>query len=307
MILISACSRQSDLPFAINSFDISKDDKHILFSYYNNGKNVIYQIDSSGANLKPIISATDKSFFCVSYSPDNSKIVFLASHNTQPNTTSIFLASADGSNMQALNNAHGIITEAVFSKCGDSILYIKANEIKQYSPVGKTMPHGSDIYITDIYGKKTRQITNLDAYQLGNIADIDCEHLSVYWYADNGGGVHTFNKNKSEPLQRFVPTNNPRKDSSLYYALVYSKKLDEAIMLCPYEIYTLNVKTKAATVLIDNTKSTESHQMSQARFYNIQRRLMFLRDDDFKNLYNINLNGTNLQKLKLPERLYKLD
>lgn len=79
-ILLIGCGRSNRISESnkIGLFDISQDDRYLIFSYSKDNESSIYQIDTNGQNLKKIVSSTDKMlFYNPKYSKRDNKILFL--------------------------------------------------------------------------------------------------------------------------------------------------------------------------------------------------------------------------------------
>ena len=156
MVSFTSCSGRKK--YTMGLYDISKDDKYILFGAFSNNRSSIYRTNIDGSNPVIIISATkEESFWSPRFSEDGKQIVFIGEKEDGSKIKSIYISNADGSNVEKLTEGSHIIS-AFFSKYENSIIYLKANEYGKYSPIGKEMPHGTDIYSVDITSKEVKKI-----------------------------------------------------------------------------------------------------------------------------------------------------
>jgi TolB protein len=157
--------RKEDKEIIIGNFDISNDDKQIVFSCYNNNSSSIYSMDINGQNTKLLVKASNiKSYFNPKYSHDCSKIVFIAYVNGDLKNCALFIANSDGTNIIRLTNGGEIITEVAFSSNDSEIFFCKANVFKKYSPLGQDQAHDFDIYSINIKKRKIKKISELKSY-----------------------------------------------------------------------------------------------------------------------------------------------
>ena len=164
LLLANSCHSETEQKesYKIGNFDISKDDKYILYNFFSQGGSSIYQANIDGAESKLLISSNkDKSYFNPKYSQDGEKIVFIGYENKNANNCALYIANSDGTNMEQLTEGNEIISEAIFSNYGNNVIYLKANEYKHYSPIGVDQAHDFDIYSIDLNYKKVTKVTNL--------------------------------------------------------------------------------------------------------------------------------------------------
>jgi Tol biopolymer transport system component len=285
----------------LGGFDISKDDKQIVFSFYLKNGISIYNMNIDGSDLKNIV-ISDKiwSFFNPKYSADGKKIVFVGYKKELPNSRAIFIANSDGTNIQQITKGNEIINEAIFSKCENEILYTKANEYGKYSPLGKEQPHGIDVFSINITNKEIKQITNLNTYALYDISEIDCNKLLMFIYAGEDGGMFIYTKDSIKKLNRIVPVNEKVKPPEAAYKPIFSRQFNMFAFTTSYQLYVMDVNTKKSQMIYDNfsTKPDVAYLMGSICFFYTDKRILFQKNNDF-NLYSINFDGKNLKKIPI--------
>ena len=297
LLFVAGCKSQSNNDESIGIFDISKDDKHILFSFYSKEGSSICQMNTDGTQFKDLISATkDTSYFNPQFSPDGKRIVFIGDVKSGNKGGSIFVANSDGTHIERLITGNGIITEAVFSSCNNEIIYIKANEYGKSSQLGKNQAHDVDIYTVNLSDKKVKQITNLKAYGLFQVSEFDCNNFLLFLSGPEGG-MFTLPKKDQSKLNQIAPANNPRGDLSLYYLPRYSQKYGTLAFVSPYQLYTMDMKNKKAKLLYDNVGNSN---IGRVCFFNTQPRVLFLKKDGEINFYSINLDGSGYKIIPVP-------
>ena len=172
IMLVSSCKGQNTETEGLGSYDISANDKQIVFSYSKNGVSSIYVVNNDGTNLKMIISSKGgDNFYNPKYSLDGKKLAFILNKKGSINST-LCLSNADGSNILYVTDDKQIITEATFSLNGEIIYFCKANVYEKYSPIGRKDAHDFDIYSVSLKDKRITKVSNLKSYGLSNVSDL---------------------------------------------------------------------------------------------------------------------------------------
>jgi Tol biopolymer transport system component len=294
LAITNACSQNIENG-RIGSFDISKDDKTIIFSYYNKNIASLYTANIDGSNIKQLIFLGDSlSSVNPKYSFNGDKIVYLV-HKINCVNGNVFIANSDGTNVQQLTYGNQIITEAIFSINDKEIYYCKANEFDRYSQIGIKNAHNFDIYSINLIDKMISRLSYLKSYGINSISDIDEKCLLMRIEEGPNSGMYLFFKEDSSKFKRIVPINNPRNNASYYYTPIYSDTLKTIVFTAPYEIYMMSLKDKIAKLIYSNIGS---YDLSQVVFYKKQPKILFLSAEN-SNLYSINIDGTSLTTIPI--------
>lgn len=279
----------------IGLFDVSKDDSLVVFSVYHKSGASIYGMSIDGSQLKEVVLATrDSSFFNPKYSHDGKQMLFIGSAHANSDYHDIYIADADGTHRKKLTQNQKNISEAVFSKCADEIYYIQSAEFGKSSPLGKNQLHGTDVYSLKIADGSMKKITDLYAYAIFRVSEIDCEHLLIDVPYTPSGEMNMISKSNPKNLISINPVNDPRKNISFYSELLYSEKYDWFAFQAPYEIYTMPLKTKIAKLV---TKSDQ--QIGSVSFLNKQKKILYTLNNE-TSFYMVNFDGTNSVEIKIP-------
>ena len=277
----------------IGLYDISNDDKQILFTWCHNGGASILQIDTNGVLLKSIIPATiDTNYFNPKYDRGGTRVLFIGSPKNNPFNCSIYIANVDGTEKKNIVYEQGLIGEAVFSECEDKIYYIKSKEFGHSSPVGRSQPHESDIYSVNLKDGKIERITNMNAYSLYRISEYDCN--SMIMDLPPSDGMVKFFKNDPSHLINITPLNNPRQDSTLYDSPIYSRRYNILAFLAPYELYIMNMDRKQA-----QSVARDENMISNIRLFNNQKRIVYTNEVD-NDFFFINFDGSGSKRVSVP-------
>jgi Tol biopolymer transport system component len=283
---------RASLPIEINYFDISPDDKHIVFSAKENGSS-IYIANIDGTSPKNIIAATnDTAYYFPKYSPDGKKIVFIKSRRGSE-TGSLCIARSDGSRIQQLTDNEHLITEAIFSLDGKSIYFCMANVYKKYSPIGRTAPHDLDIYAININSGQIDKVSQLKLYSLSGISELDSINMLVSSYSPEWE-MYTFSK-MGGTLNRLGPSNEIGEANNLLSDPVYSRYSKSIVFRAINRLYVMNKDDKIAKRIFWNEHGS---QLWQTCPYNKSNRIMFtILNDSF--LYSIKNDGTDIKKIAI--------
>jgi len=300
VMLTISCNIQSNKnKSSIRGFDISQNDDRILFAFVNGGNSSINEMDINGNNHKTLIeSKSDKFHINPRYSTDGQKIIFIEYDKADLYNNSLFIANSDGTNIQYLTGGDGIITEAIFSNYGEEILFCKANKYSKYSPIGVKAAHDYDIYSINLSNMEVVKLSNLKAYSLHHIFEMDSDNLLMHIFDSEKGGIGLFNKNEPDKFNKIVPLNNPRETvSELFNTPIYSEKFNKMAFIAPYQIYIMDMDSKNASLLYDNRGNTHIDYIS---FFKVKEKIMFVNKGDI-NFYYTDLNGKDLRKIAIPK------
>jgi Tol biopolymer transport system component len=295
MLLVFSCKGQDTKQDGLGSFDIASNDKQIVFSYSKNNVTSLYVSNIDGKNVNLLIGSSDGiSYFNPKYSPDSKKIIFIANKKGSINST-LCIANSNGSDIINLTDDSQIITEAAFSNSGESIYFCKADEYAKYSPIGVKDFHGIDIYSLSIVDKKVAKLSNLNSYELGNIAEVDSNHLLFRLESGSESGIYLYTKDNSTLPQIIIPINNPRKDATFYYSPIYSDSLKLMAFTAPYELYVMDLKNKIANLVSSHVGKCDFGNIA---FFKTQKKIMFSYVCS-PDLFSINADGTELKTIPL--------
>jgi len=296
VLIFSGCKAYGQSQIGL--YDISNDDKSILFSFADKSNSSIFQINTNGTSLKSIVSATPDSIYLnPKYSTNGSKILFIGRPKNTSYNSAIYIANSDGTKKQRLIANQGIITEAIFSKCDDKIYYCKANEYGHYSPVGTDQAHDEDIYSVDLKTKKVNRITKLKAYGIFYISEYDCDHLLMNIPVPYQNGMVKILKGDSMKVDTINPRDHPRSNPDMYSTPRYSEKHNTFGFIATYELRIMNMDDKTSRVVVNHAGMP---QIDNFLFLHQKRKLIFTTVSE-NTFYIVNFDGAGLAIIKLPK------
>lgn len=264
-----------------DSFDLSPDEQHYLFSYYTNGKENIYRTNLDGTVMKKITDSTSERFHSPRYSRDGKIFLYLGKNGEGINK--VYYAKQDGSGQKKLTPESMHVTEAVFSVSGDEIFFIgmQADEFKKAE--GETT-EGFDLYVVDTNSGKTTQLTDQDYFLMGHLS-VSQDGKEVYYSLFKGGSDNITAFSLEEGLEKEAPGANrlPKITSSFNYSPDNSKIAYTAVSKesrqsskFEYELFLLDFENER-TIRLTNLNS----RVVSPRFFKDQDKIAFLENTNW--------------------------
>lgn len=284
----------------LGDISLSPDDSELVFSYFQKGVSKLCKGGVDGDSVKILLSATCDSVYAKpTFSPDGNRIMFLASP-VNGKLSNIFVMDKQGRNRKQITFQDEIITEAIFSVDGKHIFYIKAETFEQYSPLVRKAPHGMDIYRHTLKTNREQRITNFDAYAISAMSTaLRGKYLSVRLITEKQKGIYLIDIGRLGKIQQIIPANRPRAEvADLYDDPTYSDLSDKLIFTAPYEIYSMDMKTKLAQLLYSS-----GGNVFNVIAFNKKERILFINAPGGTHFKSVNFDGTQETQhaLHLPE------
>ncbi|TDQ08059.1 TolB-like translocation protein [Pedobacter metabolipauper] len=277
----------------LDSFDITADGKHIVFSRFFNGKIMLYKANIDGTDIKLLVDTTiDLDCKSPRFSPDGEEIVFIG-YAGKSFKSSIWRVSINGDNLKQLTDTNSLKMEAIFSNDKKNIYYTLADEFKAYSPIARAAPHKFDVYSLDLHNNKIAKVTNLKAYSIYHITDVDSLTM-VFNMGDKEGGIFFYGK-RSGVLNRLVTKNDTLTNSTGYFDPAF---IDQNHIICSsyYELVTIDLLSKYEKLILPSN----GRQFTARRYNKKLNRIFFMKSDDEYTIQSINLDGTDLKEINIP-------
>ena len=291
-------------------FDISKDNRKFVCSYYENNKAGIYEIDVTSKEKVKLSDNSKLSLIKPIYSPDNEKIACISESVSDDLKSKICLIDKSSKAIIDLTSDSLLILECVFSPSGDEIYFSGSKYFGNYSPVARKAPHDIDIYSVSIDRKRVRQITNFESYNLHGLS-ISNTGDSLLFQLDsktkNGLVLMSINDNG---IKQIIAKNDLRAEKNLtpyeYYLPVLSKDNLRIAFSEPYELYIMERQTGVTKRIFRNEPVLVN--AAYFKFFNNYNYLMltFPNDNDNKNssgenfgFYTLNPETNELKTLDI--------
>ncbi|MBD1372576.1 PD40 domain-containing protein [Hazenella sp. IB182357] len=288
--------------------DLSPDDRHIVFSYYDKGIASIYIAKSDGTEVKKMTSPQDESHLSPRFSPDGRKIVYLSEEKgTRKRDSHLYIMDMNGSNSKPLTTGSEQRMNPVFSPDGKQIYFFQSNQFDyELSSYVKF-----DIYRVPSDGSVPA--IPITKRERGSVSDLimtgDGEKLI---YTDFTSGGTQFN---------ILPIKNPQKEETFHLQDNFGRVVDiVSPALAPNDkdiIYaSVSNRNEAATFTYDLFQMNMDHKKEKQLtnlhsnlgypvFFHQQDKLLFVEDLNWPQspskyqLMQMNSDGTDITKIDL--------
>lgn len=264
-----------------SEFDIAPNDEKVLFSYYSNGDEAIYEADVNGKNVWKLAGAGKGRLHSPKYSPDGEKVLFLSSNSD--GISSLMIVDPDGSNQKTLTEKDLHVSEAVFSAKGNTIFYtaIPAEDFKKAE--GETK-EGLDLYSVSITGEDIKQLTDRNHFTM-NALSISPDGDQVYYSLYNGNreqltsySLETGKEGTAEgsgdlPSEAYTPVVSPD-GTKLAYTSVAEESRNSSLF--EYELFVMDATSGKKERMTDLNKSVIAPV-----FFHMGERIAFLENTNW--------------------------
>ncbi|MCJ0743673.1 TolB family protein [Pedobacter montanisoli] len=274
----------------ILDFDIASDGQSIIFTWTNNGSSSIYKANVDGSNLHELFRAKDNLLtYLPRYSFDDSKVVFIR-RIPSAKQSSVWILDIKKNNLKKVLDNNSLIIEATFSYDNKSLYFTKANDYAGYSPLSRKAAHDFDIYSLNLNNDNISKISNLNAYSLYHITDLNSDQI-LFAMRSKDDGVFLYNK-KENKLKRIVTLNDTINNSKTYSNPVL---IDNDVMVCSsyYELVKINMKTQTESQILSSTGT----QFKDVKYNRKTNKLFFRKNDNSTNIYSVNIDGSDLKEI----------
>ncbi|WP_409296813.1 DUF5050 domain-containing protein [Peribacillus sp. SCS-26] len=287
-------------------FDISPDDKNLLFSYYSGGDEAIYESDTDGKKVRKLVDSEDDRLRAPKYSHDGKHFLFLAADSE--GIQSLHMAGRDGNGEKVLTDKDTHVSQAIFSADGNSIYYtaIAAEDFKKAE--GETK-EGLDLYSIGIDGKGKKQLTDRDYFSMNTLA-LSEDGKELYYSLYNGSretitaySIERGTEKSAEgsaklPAESFAIQVSPD-NSQIAYTTISEESRNSS--LYEYELHILDKETGETERMTNLRKSVTSplffHNGSRIAFLEYEnwsatpeKYKFYIQDIDSKKLESISFS-----------------
>lgn len=236
LISCSSKSRISDKEIG-QGVDLSQNAKLILLSYTINGQTCIYEYSITDSTLTQLTNPGQAWHLRPKYSPDEESFLYLEYPNQDFKACNLILLKKSSMEKMVLLSGSENITEAVFSKDGQSIYYIQATSI------GK-IPNGNDLFRIDLSSMEVNKVTDYNSYSFSNLNVLNDSIMLAD--IDVMGKINLLN-GKFTPL---IIENDPRQEVASMHRIIDMN--DSAIFYyAPYQVYKYDIHLKKCHLEFD--------------------------------------------------------
>lgn len=292
-ILFYSCN-QSRKESHLNGFDISHDIKSVIFSYKTDSLYKIY-IQPINSNENPkIIFKGSGNYVNPKYTNDGKIIVSLYYPSKELNPEFHFYDLTSNKIIKKIKIDFGFVSDYTFSS-DNKIFYLQAKTFKSYSPIVPKSYHNYDIYELDLITLKSRKISNLNSYYIGEILNWKKDILVSIQGQSNESGLFLFNASnlqKKTSLERIIIENDTLRNSTMYANPVL---LSDNTVLCSssYQMVKLDLKSKKEYPVLPSN----GYHYSLIR--NVNNLIFYKQNDDTDNIYYFDLKDRKINSLHI--------
>jgi hypothetical protein len=217
--------------------DISKDANLILLSLTTNGRIGIYEYNITDSTLSQLTKPGQAWHLRPKYAPNENSFLYLEYPYHDYKTCNLIVRKKSSKEKVVLLRGFENITEAVFSKDGQSIYFIQATSI------GK-LPNGNDLFRIDLSTKEVNKVTDYNSYSFSNLSVLNDSTMLAN--VDVMGKINLLN-GKFEPLKI---ENDPRQKIASSHRIIDMN--DSAIFYyAPYQVYKYDIRLKKCHLELD--------------------------------------------------------
>ncbi|MDR2228487.1 MAG: hypothetical protein LBE39_03365 [Flavobacteriaceae bacterium] len=280
----------------LNGFDISPDAENIVFSYK---KDSLYRIYTKSINdgKKSVIFEGSGNYVNPKYVNNGKTIVALY----YPYNTLIpefhFYNLATHKLSKKIKLGEGFISDYILST-SNKMFYLQAKTFQSYSPIVPKAYHDFDIYELDLVTLEYKRISNLKAYSMQEILNMEGDSLLVSMqgkYSDESGlfFVNKVSSMKEEGILNKIWIKNDTLRNSTMYANPVILPNNQILCASSYQMVMLDLKSnKEFPVLPSN-----GYHYNIIR--NVNNLVFYQRSDRTDDIYFFNLKDKNINLIKI--------
>lgn len=291
LFLIISCSK-SNTKSSIGDFDISTDERTIIYSYKVDSSSNIYLKDNLTDESIPILDKSGK-FSNPKFIKGTDKIFFL-NHKSRPEFWMYDIFSKKI--LKKIPLSSGYVLDYVPSKFENKIYYLQASEFDSYSPITSKSFHKFDIYQLNLESFQTEKLSDMNLYSMTEIAELDKDRLviSIQGTEDESGLFIVDKKNKItfKDLKKILIKNDTLRNSTMYRNPVI---LSQNRILCSssYQLTLLDLDKKEETPVLPST----GYHYRIIR--NIGNKIFYKKNDNSDSITYFNLYDKKLKSINL--------
>ncbi len=264
----------------------------------------LFTINSDGSNEKQLTSFSNGSNYVFSgmgsWSPDNSKIVFVTNKDDANNNGEIYSMNSDGTNYKRLTNNSRLEQNPSYSPSGTKILF---------EAIASSTPERYQLYLMNVDGSNEIQLTNLENgannVYTGNPSWSPDGNKVVFISnkddINNGGEIHVMNSDGTG-ITRI--TNNSRIEQNPSFSPDGSKILFEAKEHSNpdrFQLYIINTNGGGEVQLTSLSNASNYVYTGTGSWSPDGTKIVFVTNKDDTNnggeIYKMSSTGTDLTRL----------
>ena len=289
--LLLFCSSSNNEEYILSRFDLSSDDRKVIFSQFKNDNTSIYEFDIE-TNTTEVIVAGDKdwSYMSPTYFGSDSEILYLKFSNQDENENYICRLKNNGEETCFFKPESFIAEVIAISK--EEIVFPMADTISVSSPIGMKSAKGFDLYKYNIKTNGIERLTSKKYYSIFHINKIE-DQIALGINSSKYNGLYL--THGLDSLRSISPKNDPRNDIGLYSKPVFSEYDNSLVFTAPYQIYKMNLDDLDASLVLDHRGES---LITGLNTFHESPKVLFTKQGD-ASFYSVNLDGTNLKRIEV--------
>ncbi|WP_176483695.1 MULTISPECIES: TolB family protein [Bacillus] len=297
---------------------LSPDDEKIVFPFYQSGDGALYIANVDGSDVHQLTyPRQSESHVRPRFSHDGKKLLFLSREKLGENLLqSLYIMNVDGTGLVKISDEEDkLITDAIFSKNDQEILYLVAEEYTNYAPGANKRPHRMDLYKMSVRGDNKIRLTEDDSYEKSELSSPLTE--TIVGFIDGlkqdtgvlGTELVVFDVEKETEVKRVQPKSDFETED------IYSAKFSPDGEIIAFSAATVNPRRKSQFIyeLYKMNKSGDNVEVltsfrtfiTEPTFFHNEPRLLFIQDQSWNRgkpnfkLWAVDLDGENIRSITL--------
>jgi len=291
--ILCSCTRQREESH-LNSFDISPASQNIVFSYKKDSLYKVYIQNLKDEKLY-LISQDSGNYINPKYNDDGNLIAFLHYPDKQlvPEFHIYDIVNQKISKKIKVNR--GFVSDYTFFS-DNKIFYLQAKSFDSYSPIAPKSHHDFDIYELDLITLKSKKVSNLNSYYMGEIIKWKNDILLVSIKGEpKDSGLFRFNLKSdvgSKLLEKIIIKNDTLRNSTMYDNPTI---LDSGNIICSssYQMVNINMESKKEFLILP---STGYHYNAIRKRKNL---IYYRQHDNTDNIYYFDLRDKKINVINI--------
>lgn len=289
LTVVFFCSTADKESFILGGFDVSDDDRKVVFSFKEDQSTSISILDLTSKKTKKIIEGSPEWAYGDPFFVKGDSLILYVKLRNNVQSSAICLFNINYNYEECIYSDEQVILEA-FMLNQDELVFTKASEYSKSSPIGMKNAKGMDLYKFNMKNRKVSKLTDYNFYRINNIGIIDSEIIfDVKDSRYNGLYKYSFIE---DSLIDISPTNDPREGKKYYSNPVFSKLDGKIYFTAPYQIYKMDRLENLADLVLDKGNGIITDLMPLA----LSNEIIFIKQRD-ANFYLMNLDSKQIETI----------
>lgn len=258
-----------------SSISVSPDDATLAFSYYENGREAIYEGSLEDGEVRKLTEPADQDHRMPQFSPDGDGFLYLAADNAD--VQSLHHKTGETGESIKLTGTDVHVSDAAFSPDGRTIYYIAIPAEDFLKPEGEK-ENGADLFSVNAEGGDSLKLTDKDSFAMDDLSVSDDGTTLYYTEFDGVQRLMAYSieeEMESTYLPQYISGDlyHPifLNDEGLLAYTAVSEESKNKGSLFEYELFLMETSTGETKRLTDYNAS-----VSSPVFFHDENRIAFL-------------------------------